>query len=98
MGGTTAYFNGGIVHLENPDICDQQITVKGRVWRFDFDHRFGPLWLRKDGGPRKHQCPPDAVWDAFAVWFDSYNAEASERRDQAAFAGPDGCQKIQEEN
>jgi hypothetical protein len=26
------------------------------------------------------------------------NTEASGRRDQAAFAGPDGCQKIQEEN
>lgn len=37
----------GLVH--GPDAYDQRITVNGRVWRFDHDDRFGPLWLRKDG-------------------------------------------------
>lgn len=60
--------------LSGPDfvgqqiIVDQEITVGGRVWRFDFDVFYGPLWLRKDGAPRKCQNPNKSVWDAFEVW------------------------------
>lgn len=56
----------GLVH--GPDFCDQEITVKGRVWRFDFDEWCGPLWLRKDGHERKCQNPNKAVWKAFEKW------------------------------
>ena len=51
------------------DACEQEINVNGRTWRFDFDERLGPLWLRKDGEPRKCQCPTSkAVWGAFETW------------------------------
>ena len=56
----------GIVH--GPDLVDQEITVNGRVWRFDFDKWMGPLWLRKDGCERKCQSPGKAVWKAFERW------------------------------
>lgn len=56
----------GLVH--GPDAPDQQITVQGRVWRFDFDERLGPLWLRKDGVERKCQNPNKAVWAEWTKW------------------------------
>lgn len=56
----------GLVH--GTDACDQQITVNGRVWRFDHDERIGPLWLRKDGMERKCQCPGKAVWNEWEKW------------------------------
>lgn len=56
----------GIVH--GPDAYDQQITVNGRVWRFDFDKWMGPFWLRKDGGDRKCQNPGKSVWKEWEKW------------------------------
>jgi len=56
----------GLVH--GPDLYDQEITVNGRVWRFDFDKWYGPLWLRKDGSERKCQNPNKAVWKEFEKW------------------------------
>jgi len=42
-------------------------------------------------------CMPEERTDRQNVIFlPLYNAEASGRRDQAAFAEPDGCQQIQE--
>ena len=78
MGGCVMKMGDGtLVHLEGPDVCDQQIEVDGRIWRFDFDKRFGPLWLRKDGEPRKCQFPTSKrVWDAFENWLRGYNAAA----------------------
>lgn len=52
------------------DFTDQEIIVNGRVWRFDFDRRLGPLWLRKDGMERRCQNPNKAVWDAFEKWLE----------------------------
>lgn len=60
---------GGIAIVYGPDFCDQEITVNGRVWRFNFDRMGGPEWLRKDGYTRKCQSPGKAVWAAFEVWF-----------------------------
>lgn len=51
-----------IVH--GPDLVDQKVVVKGRVWRFDYDQHFGPLWLREDG----NQNVPAAVWRAYERW------------------------------
>lgn len=51
-----------------PDYVDQQITVRGRVWRFHFDRRLGPEWLKANGEPRKCQNPNKAVWAAFEKW------------------------------
>ena len=57
-----------------PDAFYQQIVVRGRIWRFDYCRRGGPLWLRKDWVPRACQCPTDpAVWRAFNRWLKHYN-------------------------
>ena len=50
------------------DMPDNEITVNGRTWRFDFDRCFGPLWLKKDGTERKCQNPNKRVWEAFDYW------------------------------
>lgn len=77
MGGTLIHLeDGGFVHLSHADVFNQVIEVNGREWRFDFDRRFGPLWLRKDGEPRVCQNPKSEVWDGFQEWFEKYNAEA----------------------
>jgi hypothetical protein len=55
------------------DAPDNEITVNGRVWRFDFDRHLGPTWLRKDGSNRKCQNPGKQVWDAFGKWFNEYH-------------------------
>jgi hypothetical protein len=55
------------------DAPDNEITVNGRVWLFDFDRHLGPTWLKKDGSNRKCQNPNGAVWKAFEKWFDQYN-------------------------
>ena len=46
-----------------------EAVVNGRLWRWEFHDYLGPTFLRKDGEPRKCQCPTvPAVWDAFAAW------------------------------
>jgi hypothetical protein len=50
------------------DFSDQEITVNGKVWRFDYDRRLGPLWLKKDGTERCCQNPNKRVWAAFEQW------------------------------
>ena len=50
------------------DMPDQQVTVNGRTWRFDYDRHLGPLWLKKDGTERKCQNPGKPVWRAFDEW------------------------------
>jgi len=52
-----------------PEFIDQSIIVNGRIWRFEFDRRLGPLWLKADGfTPRECQNPKKAVWEAFEIW------------------------------
>lgn len=61
--------SGAVVGIASgPDFVDQEITVGGRVWRFNFEPYVGPEWLRKNGMPRKCQNPNKSVWDAFEVW------------------------------
>jgi hypothetical protein len=50
------------------DCLDQQIVINGRVWSFDFDRHFGPLWLKKNGSERRCQNPNKRVWAAFEQW------------------------------
>lgn len=48
-------------------------VVNGRVWRWEFHEYLGPGWLKKDGNPKKCQCPTiKAVWDAFEKWHRKY--------------------------
>ncbi len=46
------------------------VDSNGKEWRWSFNSRFGPLFLRKDGEPLKRQpWREDApVWDAFDAW------------------------------
>jgi hypothetical protein len=56
-----------------PDAADQAILVNGKWWRFDYCDYGGPLWLNKNGEPRKCQVPTSkAVWDAFGEWLHTY--------------------------
>lgn len=49
-------------------------VVNGREWRWEFNAHCGPLFIRKDGEPRKNQCPTvKAVWDAFTRWQKLHN-------------------------
>lgn len=78
--------NGRVVGLvHGPDAYDQSITVNGRIWRFDFDEMFGPLWLKADGTtPRKNQCPSAAVWSVWEEWQKRWNEEKTKAfNDQA---------------
>ena len=60
--------------IDGPDVICQSITVDGKVWRFDFDSRFGPLWLKADGWtPRKNQNVSQVVWNHFDAWHRKYN-------------------------
>jgi len=55
--------------IDMADVFDATIKVRGRVWHFDFDTMFGPLWLKADGStPRKCQNPNKAVWDEWEKW------------------------------
>lgn len=73
MKSTKYTFNGMRVIVTGPDEIDQEVRVRGRVWRFDYCRRLGPTWLRKDGMPRKCQNPSKAVWREFERWLKGYN-------------------------
>jgi len=61
--------------VDGADADNQEIVVNGRVWRFDYDERWGPLWLKKDGSPRKCQVPTNhAVWAAWDEWRKKWEA------------------------
>jgi len=66
-------FVTGVVH--GPDAPNQSIRVHGKEWRFDFDVHGGPLWLRKDGEPRKCQNPGKAVWKEWERWHDKWHRQ-----------------------
>ena len=70
----------GLVH--GPDEPDQSVVVNGKKWRFDFHEYCGPMWLRKNGEPRKCQNPNNAVWDAFQKWFDKSKYAKRMRRNR----------------
>lgn len=55
------------------DKPDNEIEVKGRTWKFDFDYYLGPLWLKKNGTARKCQFPNKAVWNKFEKWLEQQN-------------------------
>ena len=43
---------------------------KGKIWMWEFNHRFGPLFLRKDGEPLINQPKSEShlAWEAFETW------------------------------
>jgi hypothetical protein len=50
------------------DFSDEEIEVNGKIWKFDYSHRLGPTWLKKDGRERKNQNPNKKVWNEFEKW------------------------------
>jgi hypothetical protein len=64
---------GSLGTMCGPDVTDVTVTgASGRVYRFDFDERFGPLVLAKNGKPLATQ-PGDRheFWPAFEAWHDA---------------------------
>ena len=44
-------------------------TIYGKVWKFEFDERFGPLFIGKNGMPLVNQPKVTSVaWAAFEDW------------------------------
>jgi hypothetical protein len=43
----------------------------GKIWKWEFTPMFGPLFLRKDGEPLKHQPIHEdhPAWKPFIKWF-----------------------------
>lgn len=57
-----------------PDVTDAVVTGKsGKVYHFDFDERFGPLLLGKNGAPLTRQPVSERheFWPAFEEWLDA---------------------------
>ena len=72
MAGHSEIINGSRVFIDYAD-AEGSAVVNGRVWRWEFHEWCGPSFLRKDGEPRKCQCPTvKAVWDAFEKWHRKY--------------------------
>jgi hypothetical protein len=67
-----------IGRVHGPDVVNQTIKALGKTWTFDFDERFGPLWLRHDGEPRKNQVVSKAIWDAWEIWHKDYLAKKAQ--------------------
>ena len=44
---------------------------RGKTWRWSFNSRFGPLFLRKDGEPLVHQPIREGhpAWEPFEKWY-----------------------------
>lgn len=69
------------VHIALPDAINQKIIVNGREWRFNFHRYLGPDWLKKNGEPRKCQCPSSkAVWVEFDKWLCNWQNGGSHDR------------------
>jgi hypothetical protein len=54
--------------------AEGEARVHGEMWCWEFSELCGPLWLKKNGEPRKCQCPTSkAVWAAFNAWLEKYH-------------------------
>jgi hypothetical protein len=51
------------------------IDRNGKLWKWEFTDRFGPLFLRKDGEPMVNQPIHEnhPAWEPFREWFDKLN-------------------------
>ena len=75
MAGVRTTIGGCPVFLDFPDGTGGAV-VNGREWRWDYHDYLGPTFYRKDGSPRKCQCPTvKAVWTAFEAWLAKYQAK-----------------------
>ena len=55
----------------------------GGWWRWQFQPRFGPLFLDKNGEPLEEQPDSDLpIWDAFQRWIDRINGKDREPLDE----------------
>ena len=51
------------------------IDRNGKLWRWEFQERFGPLFLRKDGEPLVNQpiAEDHPAWKPLIEWFEKIN-------------------------
>lgn len=48
------------------------VSAGGRKWTFEFSHRFGPVFTKKDGDPKKVQpSEKHPVWDEWQKWYNA---------------------------
>ena len=56
----------------------QEQELDGKVYRWEFNPMFGPLFLRKDYEPMKRQpIPKSKAWDAFELYMECDKNEQS---------------------
>jgi hypothetical protein len=74
MAGHSFMFNGSRCFIDYAD-GEGSVMVNGRLWRWTFHEYLGPVFIRKDGEPRRCQWPTQkAVWTAFEAWLKKYNS------------------------
>ena len=75
MAGQKLLIGGQVCFIDYADAYGEA-KVNGTVWRWEFHDYLGPTFLRKDGEPRKCQCPTvKAAWKAFDKWLKRYEKE-----------------------
>ena len=80
MAGEMLIINGSPCFIDYRDSHGSAI-VDGQKWEWDFAEYGGPLWLKKDGEPRKCQFPTNKkVWAAFDTWLKEYYLTKEKRR------------------
>lgn len=74
MALTIGKLGGYAVYMLGPSVIGQRVRVSGKYWFFDFDQRFGPLVVDKDGEPTDAQPIGDdhPFWKPFEVWLAGY--------------------------
>ena len=49
--------------------------VRGKLWKWEFNSKFGPLYLRADDEPMKRQpSGRHPVWSKFNIWLKAWRA------------------------
>lgn len=76
------------IPIPNGFLCVANVTIgdardsTGRLWRWEFDPRFGPLFVDRRGEPLKHQpeprlnakgIPTNKGWQLFSAWHKQTN-------------------------
>lgn len=71
---TIGSIGGRAVYMTGPDVIGQRIRVGRKFVFFDFDHRFGPLIVDREGEPTDDQPngEDNPFWAPFEVWLAGY--------------------------
>ena len=57
------------------------IDKNGKLWRWEFQAYYGPMFLKKDGEPLKNQPEREnhPAWEPFEVWLKKHNKKRFKR-------------------